>query len=1153
MITSPYPSPALGEGPSTYATNGQPDRGDTASSTLEYTSPIISQATLVHVQTQKRSRVAKTVMLCAPTSPRDVMTIRNELARIEAAAGVSLLDDAALLFGGTANWSNPADFHAKNIGGKLKKAKDLELEAYGHLSFAASIGHPLLIVGVNPRTYLHFSKIAYIIEESDHGMACQFSLILNTKQEFTFICNSSYDYLQWITALQEAYKTSHPFANNYGYDYDDRRSIASGRSGASQMSYYSTNRRNTAPATTDSRARSTSRSRSRAPAQANYGQVENYGRQQSRDMYYQQQMPSSPYSYQQQELNQRRSVPNMSARAISPGRQYYQEEEFDGGYDDMYGQSYGNRNSQQGNPQERFRRSTRPTKLYTDDSEYNDGPNGSSNGYYNGSSNHQEFTQTSRNSDAKPKSARRTSPTTEEVYEMTVKAYKAGLADDVDEDRTQRNSKRFSSSGRAGYPTRAGSQVRFTGEDEVAYDTRLLSSDGSSMASRQSSLQRRSEAENEDRASAKRGSPMPISQRSKSVDPRFANGRDTLESDMMNRTSAMSRQPVSPGGIPMSKRSYSIDAPYAASNLRTPSVDSRRNGSINSPGPVPMNSPAVRNQDQRQTKQQPLYSLPAFSSRNSSRDSRKVVDSLFEDGATKKEREANDKKTGNEHAKNYLLAKLFGGKQAARNDSVRSDVIPLTSSTSTKDQLVENTRINSTSSSGWAEPEYLAAVASSGDASTKNAATVTTTTTTTSYTTVPSKIKPILEKKVRNSPEPTAVGDSPQQSRNVSPTKDEPIATKQISQAPAQTSSSKSSLKVSNQKSVPANPAPSNDNAANRTSIANSISSVGSSSSKANIAMSPYVDFMDNDIMAHLTQKRQTVPSARGATGTTASTLGLYDENGLVRLNRLPKSPLQQSGRSRDDEIDDSDSSFGAEMYTSGGVNSVGTLMMPSISQTRGVSPISRMREPEVVHKEVNVATPVIVQNGAISSAELQATFSPNVAPSTPVYMKRGSSGAGGYSNNSKHITVTTTSSTYTTPTVTSVSMKEDASSAVSAVSSPSTAADGYISPRRQSNRNTKMSASSAALRESLMASLQSSSSFQNASAGKTDRERVLQAAQELAKTLEKMDPIVRSPVVGAPAANLPAASDGGNGAVRRSVGAFESLSMNGSSSKKNG
>ncbi|KAJ3228547.1 hypothetical protein HDU81_006118 [Chytriomyces hyalinus] len=1132
-------------------TNGQPDRGDTASSTHEYTSPIISQATLVHLQGQKRSHVAKTVMLCAPTSPRDIMTIRNELARIEAAAGVSLLDDAALLFGGTANWSNPADFHAKNIGGKLKKAKDLELEAYGHLSFAASIGHPLLIVGVSPRTYLHFSKIAYIIEESDHGVACQFSLILNTKQEFTFICNSSYDYLQWITALQEAYKTSHPFANNYGYDYDDRRSIASGRSGTSQMSYYSSNRRNTAPATTDSRARSTSRSRSRAPPQSNYSQAENYGRQQPRDMYYQQQMPASPYSYQQQELNQRRSVPNMSARAISPGRQYYQDEEYDAGYDDMYGQSYGNRKSQQGNPQERFRRSTRPTKLYTDDSEYNDGPNG----YYNGSSSHQEFNQTSRNSDVKkPKSARRTSPTTEEVYEMTVKAYKAGLADDVDEDRTQRNSKRFSSSGRAGYPTRAGSQVRFTGEDEVAYDTRLLSSDGSSMASRQSSLQRRSEAENEDRASAKRGSPMPISQRSKSVDPRFANG--TLESDMMNRTAAMSRQPASPGGIPMSKRSYSIDAPYAASNLRTPSVDSRRNGSINSPGPVPMNSPAGRNQDQKPPKQQPLYSLPAFSTRNSSRDSRKVVDSLFEDGATKKDREANDKKSGNEHAKNYLLAKLFGGKQAARNDSVRSDVIPLTSSTSTKDQLLENTRINSTSSSGWAEPEYLAAVASAGEGGAKNAATVTTTTTTTSYTTVPSsKATTILEKKVRNSPEPTAVGESPQQSREVSPTKDESIATKQTSQAPAQASVTKSSLKVTNLKSVPAaNPASSNENAANRTSIANSISSVGSSS-KANIAMSPYVDFMDNDIMAHLTQKRQAVPSARGATGTTASTLGLYDENGLVRLNRLPKSPLQQSGRSRDDEIEDSDSSFGAEMYTSGGVNSVGTLLMPSISQTRGVSPISRIREPEVVqNKEVSVATPVIVHGGAVSSAELQARFSPNVAPATPVYMERGSSGAGGYSNNGKQITVTTTSSTtYATPSVTSVSMKEDASSAVSAVSSPSTAADGYISPRRQSHRNTKMSASSAALRESLMASLQSSSSFQNASAGKTDRERVLQAAQELAKTLEKMDPVVRSPVVGAPAANLPAASDGGNGAVRRSVGAFESLSTNGSSSRKNG
>ncbi|KAI8619308.1 hypothetical protein BC830DRAFT_1104909 [Chytriomyces sp. MP71] len=1058
--------------------------------------PVVAHADLVRLK--GRARTVSPVLLVAPSGPRDVMAVRNELARIEARGGVAMLDDAATLFGGTANWDSPAEFHARNASSKMRRARDLEVEAYGHLAFAAAMaypldptGHHLLIIGVNPRTYLHFSQM-----------------------EFTFICNSSYEYLQWINSLQAAYKQSHPFNNTmrapFEYDFDERRSIASdGRSIASQQSYHDgMGRRNTAPASTaytpTIRARSASRSRSR-PRQPQVQQPFDYYQQQN----YGEQNGGYGYAPQQQEVTARRSVPNMAARGISPGRRYYQDTENDydestNEYDEFIYRQQQSRlllqQHQQQQQNERFHKSKRPTKLDADD-EYNDMISRSP--IVTGRTSAPRDTASPKKttppakkaqpyeSPSKKSSTRRNSLTTEEVYEMTVQAYKAGLADEVDDDRAQRNSKRFSAGaggGRAGYPTRAGSQVRFTGEDEVAVDMRVLSSDGSSMASRGSSLQRREDG----------GEMVKQQQRSLSVDPRVSNGHGwttgspqpwdaygyTLR-DPYSYSAAASRaigNGSGNGGIPMSKRSYSVDV---HSKIRSPSVDNRRGGNQ-----VPMNSKL--NSPQEQPFAKAGFSALSMGSRSVSKDSRKQVDVLLEDNRTKKEQEASEKKTvlssSNDHAKNYLLAKLFGKGSASRNDSVRSDIIHSSSDkvTFSKAQLNENTRLNA-ANGGWKEPAYL------GASPTPPAPTVSAATASSTYSTAMSRtslLNTVLNEAVRSSPEPSASLQEDPSALHA--------AERQVKQVVATATASSSAS--SSQKSSP--------------------DRIGSSNSKANVFSSPHYEFMTNEMMAAMQQVRGNVPTSRGLTGATASSLGFYDEEGLSPMIR---SALEyQKG-----PILDSDSSFGADAYTLSGMNSlaapVASIPIARIPESvAGITKIVAFSEPSVA------AT--MTTGLAVNGVSMQAKYSPVIPPAETLLSSVNGEARDVWddarsttiANTAVTTTVTTKAASPTSPAI--LTAKEGSSSFVRALTPVSHATSpisrsttptqsqseaGVYSPRRTAN--------SAALRESLMATLQASPSFKGASVVKTDRER-------LARTLQKMDPVAKSPATGTASVMLPAA-----------------------------
>ncbi|KAI9347229.1 hypothetical protein BDR26DRAFT_69407 [Obelidium mucronatum] len=314
----------------------------------------------------------------------------------------------------------------------------------------------------------------------------------------------------------------------------------------------------------------------------------------------------------------------------------------------------------------------------------------------------------------------------QQLYELTVNAYKAGLAYEFDNDeRDVRDRGRFhgrsgsvpATSGvspRAGYPTRAGSLVRFTGEDEVAYDLQRMSSDGSNHsgggARRAESLQRynrgnnhdgeedgdddedyrgedNQEFEEEDRAKyqnhqgdyqdgatttgtndlqlASRMTSTPMMQKSVTVDGRYGSGVTNSTSkkppsikipyaEQVVAQASSSSSSSKQGGLGIttdtSGRSKSMDP-----RLRSPSVESRRSTT----------SPAALVKSVQQ--QQSLFSVSGFRSSNPY--------GLFEDEAAKRKREAAEKAasgTGtpvtaerkavpsNDKAKQYLLATLFG-------------------------------------------------------------------------------------------------------------------------------------------------------------------------------------------------------------------------------------------------------------------------------------------------------------------------------------------------------------------------------------------------------------------------------------------------------------------------------------------------------------
>ncbi|ORY38560.1 hypothetical protein BCR33DRAFT_853904 [Rhizoclosmatium globosum] len=1033
-----------------------PGPGSSSSSFIESThSPVILLTTLQHVH-QNKKRTVRNVLLCAPTSPRDIMTVRNELARLEAANGINLLDEAASLFGGTANWHNSSEFHAKNTSNKVKKAKESELEVYGHLAYASAMGHPLLIIGTGTRTYIHLAKVAYIVDESDHGLACQFSIILNTKLEYKFICNSSAEYLQWIDALQQAYKVSHPSSyiqngsGGYMDEYDDRRSIASQNS---VYSSYSTNSRR--PKSLQQPQRSTSRNRQpeqmmRRRATDNYNQYQ-------QQYYPSPQQPRNGYSPAvARDMSTRRSMPVMQQQRYYESEDYYSRPPRGG---PSYSPNPRNPSMHRAKSADRFRLSTRPTKLDPDDdfSEEDEEP------YPNPPI-------VARSSSVPARSAmsgkqRDREMSVEEVYELTVNAYKAGLADD--DDRETRNQKRFSaerranstSGMRAGYPTRTGSVVRFTGEDEVAYDLKTLGSDSSRASSVAVEQQQRRGGGREEYEAYQR---EVLLQQQMDLQ---------AQKEQQAKMKEMSRQNSSPMG-----RSKTVDGRYgaAAVTVRSTSVGpALRSPSSPTTGTAETKSiTSVTSTTRTQRQQPPMFTMPSMPSafRMNSKDS--ATDSLFESNKEKRARESLEQKSKpgpkTEKMKQYVLSALGGAKlpsiPSLKLNGGNSSPKPVERSmSSSSDTVVSETKTTTVTSSEVVIPVstpaelispghvgYVSETETSLSRAHKNyeaeqklkrESTNETSTTTTSTTVAQMQM---TDRAVVASPQvieyyPPIPGP-PRTSPNKSP------IDKEVPPVPTITTASSSFQSKEVQR---------------RLSIASSSSSESSNFSipanAFNLSWSPYTDLFSDSICVHMHELRKGV--GQGNVGATASIMGIY------------------SGVVIDDEMNDSDSSAGGMKLKSNGTG----------TNVNGKSPLS----------------PSTIQNRDGSSK-------------IPISEKGAST--------------TTTSTTVTTSTIV-------------ADASPTSK---VVSPRRS---GAKMSENAASLGHSLMAALQSSAAYQNASRVKSDAQVRKEAAESIKQTLQKMEPVVQPSVTKKASVSIPAADSGGIGAVRNAIGAFEQLKGGGSSS----
>lgn len=69
----------------------------------------------------------------------------------------------------------------------------------------------MLVVGTNARTFIHFSQIQGLYDESDLKTACSFAL-LTSQSEYRFFCETSTDYqkyqclIRWVGALTKAFE-----------------------------------------------------------------------------------------------------------------------------------------------------------------------------------------------------------------------------------------------------------------------------------------------------------------------------------------------------------------------------------------------------------------------------------------------------------------------------------------------------------------------------------------------------------------------------------------------------------------------------------------------------------------------------------------------------------------------------------------------------------------------------------------------------------------------------------------------------------------------------------------------------------------------------------------------------------------------------------
>lgn len=127
-------------------------------------------------QRKLTAKSRRQVLLCFPSSVEDVKVLHSHLLVAKTLEQVLREDDAT-------------------------EAEQQDMTIFGHLSLSAISGFPLLVVGTNARTFIHFSQIQCLYDENDLrisrvltiGSACSFS-ILTAQSEFRFASETSTDY-----------------------------------------------------------------------------------------------------------------------------------------------------------------------------------------------------------------------------------------------------------------------------------------------------------------------------------------------------------------------------------------------------------------------------------------------------------------------------------------------------------------------------------------------------------------------------------------------------------------------------------------------------------------------------------------------------------------------------------------------------------------------------------------------------------------------------------------------------------------------------------------------------------------------------------------------------------------------------------------------
>ncbi|KAJ3130903.1 hypothetical protein HK100_007206 [Physocladia obscura] len=1174
------------------------------------------------------------VLLVAVSSPADVLSVRNELACVEkrdaaeaaatAAAASTPLADAAAFFGGVAaSLLPPLDFHARAASAAAKRARDAELLVYANLSYACvrgtpcyrhvahvvfrdslflvlmlnklpmdDTGHPLLIVTSPVRSFIHFAQVAYIVDEQHLGAACQFALVLNTRQELRFLCNSSSEYLQWIDCLYNAYTACHSSPINQiprDLDYDDRKSIysqfgggprrpASGlfsqqipqhnmsRSGSHNPGYsYSPQLFPNILSDGGRMMISSSAGMMRQPS--NQRQIKNKSRY----------LPAKAYSNQQITRHEQNQQENSD--------QYYNGNKVDSGHLDssiklMSPRTGASALKKSPMSEDRFKRSTRPTKMHNnygnidnDDDEI-DFESGSDFRYDSDivdfanqrrmqrsvSTPPMSFysktaattipvsavTTTSRNQ-ASSGNGKRRSWTAEEVYEMTVNAYQAGLTEEVDEERrrnasTFRNNNRniiygsninsavipglrISSSStsltRGGFPTRAGSLVRFSGEDEVAYDTMHMHSDASSggTGSRGSSLQRRDgeysksdngiEEENDNTSVL-----MQVKNQENHVVIAPTLGLQNFESrsksvDTRARSAAAAQHDI------LKARRKEVEKELATIPLilaaRSASVDTRSTSAAARLFQSPSSSPLVH---KKNFKKESLHSIPSFNFDVPKKDAYKT---------------AVNSNSLNSEAKDYLLSTLFG--TSSKNLPIGMKDKPTVQSA--QETMFSNSEENDSNLSN--ESHYAVA------------------------TSPTSKNTTIVGAVVVSSPPLNAVPN--QEYHQLLPKVSQYLPNSPPPPPPQPPSSLSSPLQAKCEEETP--------NSVDKTTVEEPWLEYA-----ANLSVTEHIELLSTDTLVLLQEMRFAKNEATaGLVGATAFGLGYYDDFGRPtkqaadvttefseNLSAVSAVKQQLEGDDEnadglveeknaeiigvpdyDDEMNDSDSSASvtgsrkSRLHQTSPVNGCSALELSNsvgMMKSATTAAIARAKSPTNSDSTLSPSSPSpalkkVFNNVNATAANLSlasSTLPFSASPNSSTAIGGAAGGGGGESPASSSF------SSFTFP--------------------PPRSMSRTYSKKPTHDGSTKMSFTTASLRESLIESLQSSPGYVNATIAeeqqqhrKADLEKLQNVKAKIVETLQKFDPVVKGTVVTSTASVVvPAADEGGDGVVKRAVGAFESL-----------